>query len=394
MAKTIKIIKTKFFLCLSVFLSLVVVFMWLDRENILVKSAPNDPEVNEMISQARALLKSGELENSLITFEKYAMRGHPVAMYHVGRAYARGWGTKPNLDKARHFFLLAASYSFAYRAETAYELGRLYQRSIGPECNEMAIAWFLKSLEWNHFKAAVQLAIHHEKGLGTPQNMARAIHYYKIAASHGSEQALLKYARVVLTGRYGVKADPEHAYELVNRALDSLIKRARNGSAGSSKQLGRLYRDGELLPLDYEQAKYWLLHAAQLGNTGGMHDYARLMLTISDKPAAHQEALEWLRNAANKGHGGAMNSLGKFHLTQKYGLEKAGALAWFKMGIAASHGAAIEQMAKLYLKGDLVEKNLEAAVKLLEKGVSLGHSGSARLLKRTQKSQTENPKSS
>lgn len=393
MPKIIKIIKTNFFIWLSILLSLVVIVMWLDRESILVKSAPHDPEVNEMISQARALQKKGELENSLVTFEKYAMRGHPVAMYHVGRAYARGWGTKPDLDKARHFFLLAAGYSFAYRAETAFELGRLYQRAIGPECNELAISWFLKSLQWNYFKAAVQLAIHHEKGLGTPQNMARAIHYYKIAASHGSEQALLKYARVVLTGRYGVKADPEHAYTLVNRALDSLLQRARNGSAGSSKQLGRLYRDGELLPLDNEQAKYWLLHAAQLGNTGGMHDYAMLILSISDKPAAHQEALEWLRHAADKAHGGAMNVLGKFHLSEQYGLKKAGAVAWFKMGIDVSHGAAIEQMAKLYLNGDLVEKNIEAAVKLLEKGVSLGHSGSERLLKRTQKSQAEKPKS-
>ena len=240
----------------------------------------------------------------------------------------------------------------------------------------------------------MQLAVHHEKGLGTPQNMAQAIYYYKIAASHGNEQALLKYARVVLTGRYGVTADPEHAYILVNRALDSLLHRARNGSAGSAKQLGRLYRDGELLPLDYEQAKYWLLHAAELGNTGGMHDYARLMLTISEQAADHKEALEWLRRAATKGHGGAMNSLGKFHLTQKYGLEKAGAVAWFKMGIGVSHGAAIEQMAKLYLQGELVAKNIEAALKLLEKGVLLGHSGSERLLKRTQKSLTETPKSS
>lgn len=367
---------------LNLILILIIAFLLSERENIPIENAPHDPEVNEMISQARTLQKKGDLEDALIVFEKYALRGYPVAMFHAAKAYSRGWGTKPDLDKARHYYLLAVQYSFSYRAETAFEIGKLYQRAIGPDCNEIAISWFLRAHGWKHSKASLQLAIHYEKGLGTKQNIRRAIYYYKIAASHGNEQALIKYARITHKGRYGTTANPEKALELIERAIISLSHRARSGSAGAAKQLGRLYRDGELLAKNIELAKYWLLHAAQIGNTGGMHDYAHLLLSISKKKQSNKTALKWLTRAADNGHGGAMNSLGKFHLAEKYELKRDVAVTWFMKGVDASHGGAIEQLAKLYLAGDLVDENLEKAVKLLEKGVSLGHSGSARVLKR------------
>lgn len=384
--------KKYFSILLNLILILIIAFLLSERENMPIKNAPHGHQVNEMISQARSLQKKGDLQGALIVFEKYALRGYPDAMFHAAKAYNRGWGTQPNLDKARHYYLLAVQYSFSYRAETAFEIARLYQRAIGPDCNEMAISWFLKAHEWKYAKASLQLAIHHEKGLGTKKNIHQAIYYYKIAASQGNEQALIKYARIIQKGRYGTPADPEQALMLVERAIISLSHRARAGSAGAAKQLGRLYRDGELIPKDNELAKYWLLNVAQVGNTGGMHDYAHLLLSISDEKQTHKTALKWLTRAANKGHGGAMNSLGKFHLSQKYNLERIGAIHWFNKGVNAAHGGAIEQLAKLYLKGDLVEKNLEKAVELLQKGISQGHSGSARLLKRISKTQSANKK--
>lgn len=385
--------KKYFSILLNLILILIIAFLLSERENISIKNAPHDPEVNEMISQARGLQKKGELDDALIVFEKYALRGYPDAMFHTAKAYSRGWGTRPDLDKARHYYLLAVQYSFSYRAETAFELGRLYQRAIGPDCNEIAIMWFLKAHEWKYSKASLQLAIHHEKGLGTKQDIRQSIYYYKIAASHGNEQALIKYARIIQKGRYGTTADPEQALKLVERAIISLSHRARGGSSGAAKQLGRFYRDGELIPKNNELAKYWLLHAAQIGNTGGMHDYAHLLLSTSDEKQTHKTALKWLTRAAKNGHGGAMNSLGKLHLSKKHDLKRIGAIHWFNKGVDASHGGAIEQLAKLYLKGDLVEKNLEKAVELLEKGASLGHSSSARVLKRIHKTQSANTRS-
>ena len=69
----------------------------------------------------------------------------------------------------------------------------------------------------------------------------------------------------------------EHSI-LVEKAIIALERKSRAGSPSASKQLGRLYRDGELTKQDPIKAKKWLLKSAQLGSVGGMHDYAHLLL--------------------------------------------------------------------------------------------------------------------
>lgn len=141
------------------------------RSEWQAKSAPSDPQVSEAIGQARALQKSGNLRDAFVVFEKHAQAGYPGAMFHVAKAYSRGWGVKPDLKKARYHFLQAVRYSYSYRGETAYELGRLFQRSQGPNCNTVAIEWFKKALHWNYKKASMQLAFHYERGLGVDQDI-------------------------------------------------------------------------------------------------------------------------------------------------------------------------------------------------------------------------------
>lgn len=356
-------------------------------------NAPSDPQVNEAIGQARALQKLGKVGDALIVFEKYANLGYPDALFHTAKAYSRGWGSKPDLNKARDLFLKAVKYNFAYRGETAYELGRLYRRSMGPDCNVVAVEWFQKALLWNYSKASLQLANHYERGLGVEQDIDKAIQYYEISVRAGQEQALIKYARLLVAGRYGIEPNPDRARFLANQAISSLKRKANSGSANAAKQLGRLYRNGKLISIDETKAKKWLLLSAKLGSRGGMHDLAQLILHSSKKHASHVEALDWLRAASKLGHGGAMTALGRFHLKELYGLKRTEALSWFMKGLKAEHGGAMEELAKLYMKGVLVAKNHEEAVRLAQRGALNGHSGSERLLKKLLK-QRKDKKSS
>jgi len=372
--------RTNYFIMICLILILVAVMIILNKSEWNAKNAPNDPQVNEQISQARALQKQGKLDGAIVVFERYALQGYPDAMFHTAKAYSRGWGVAPDLEKARHYYLLAVQYSYSYRGETAYELGRLFQRALGPDCNTVAVEWFKKALNWNYTKAALQLAIHYEKGLGVEQDIDQAIDYYQIAAQAGYEQALMKYARVLVKGRYGVIPDPDRAYDLTSRAVISLERKARGGSASAAKQLGRLYRDGELVPQNQAKAEQWLLQSARLGSTGGMHDLAHMMLDEDNDPEKHTEALDWMRKAADRGHGGAMTAMGRFHLDEKYGLQRPAAVGWFEQGVEAGHGGAFEELARLYAVGDLVPQNTDKAIALAEKGTRSGHLGSERLL--------------
>lgn len=346
-----------------------------------VRSAPVDPVVVEAIKQARGLQKLGKWQAAAATFEHYAHQGYPTAMFHIAKAYGRGWGVSPDLEKSRQMLLRAVQYEFPYRGEAAYELGRLYQRAKGKDCNRIAVEWFMRALEWDYKKAHVHLAMHHERGLGVERDVDQAIVHYRKAALAGYESASIRFARAIQKGRFGMTPDPMRAQYLASRAIDALKKKAVEGSGSAAKMLGRLYRDGEFVEADIKTAERWLRRSSQLGDTGGMHDLANLVLTVSQSDKAHQEALGWLRRAADLGHGGAMTALGRLHLKQEYGLERAEAVAWFKKGTEAGHGGSMEELARLCARGQLVSKDLEGAIKLARKGVALGHAGSKTLLK-------------
>ena len=371
-----------FGLILLAILIVVLFFFFLDKDRVPTLNAPANPMVEEELKQARALQKQGQLVNAFEVFEKYALRGYPDAMFHTAKSYSRGWGVKPDLEKARHFLRLAVQYKFSYRGQSAYELGRIFQRSRGPNCNTVAVGWFIKAMEWDFKKASLQLSKHYELGIGVEQDISEAIYYYEIASRAGYESALLKYAHILLKGRYGVAEDPERAYGMVEQAAASLIRKAKAGSSTSAKQLGRLYQRGQLVPVNLLKARKWFMRAAMMGNRGGMHDLAHAILADAHDAETYTEALIWLQKAADLGHGGAMTAMGRFHLKEQYGLEQNKALYWFNRGIAAEHGGAMQEMAKIHDKGTLGEKNIQEAIRYARMGSNIGHSGSKRTLKK------------
>ncbi|WP_282604566.1 tetratricopeptide repeat protein [Pelagibius sp. Alg239-R121] len=355
-------------------------YMWKETDAV-EKNAPVDPQVTEAIKQARGLQKLGKWQEAATTFERYAHEGYPTAMFHLAKAYSRGWGTERDLEKSRQMLLRAVQYQFPFRGEAAYELGRLYQRSKGKDCSRIAVEWFMRALEWDYRKAHVQLAMHHERGLGVARDVDQAVIHYREAALAGYESASIRFARALQKGRFGMTPDPKRAQFLASKAIEALKDKAANGSGSAAKMLGRLYRDGEFVETNLIVAARWLRHASHLGDAGGMHDLANLMLATDDAAKASQEALGWLHRAADLGHGGAMTALGRLHLKEDHGLRRKDAAAWFKKGVEAGHGGSMEELARLCAKGQLVPKDLEGAIKLARRGTALGHLGSKTLLK-------------
>lgn len=348
------------------------------------KSAPQVAKVKEQLDQARALQKQGKLKESAEIFELFALQGYPDAMFYTAKAYEKGWGVLPNLEKSRAFLLNAVEYNFNYRGESAFQLGRLFQNSAGPNCNTIAVNWFKKALEWNYVKASLSLGTHYEKGLGVEQNLEKAIAYYQIASQEGIAIASLKHARILVSGKFGITKDIEFGRKLVSSAILQLTIEANKGKASAAKTLGRLYRDGNLLALENrednkDKAIYWLRVASDLGNAGAMHDLGHLLIYL-DEDKHHSEAITLFELAAEKGHGGAATALGRIYIEGKYGLKKTDAIKWFNEGVKAGHTGAMKALAILYYEGELIKKDMLKAIELLQKGANKGHSGSKRLL--------------
>lgn len=344
------------------------------------KAPPFDPLVNEQLDQARGLQKLGKWTDAAEIIELYAHQGYPRALFHHAKILSRGWGVKPDVEKARLALLRAVQFKFSLRGEAAFELGRLYQKSAGPDCNRIATEWFLKALGWGYRKAHVQLATHYMRGVGVSQDQRKALYHYEGAAKAGFEAVSLRYARILLKGQHGVERNPAQAHELAGRAIVALKAKAKAGSGSAGKTLGRLHRDGEFVKPSRIRAFYWFRHASHLENPGAMHDLANLLLVKDPKKQGAEEAVGWLTRAADAGHGGAMTMLGRLHLAEKHGLKKAGAVEWFRKGVKVAHAGAMEELARICAEGKLAPKNMAGALKLARRGMALGHTGSKTLL--------------
>lgn len=345
-----------------------------------VRTERIDPTIEEMIKQARGLQKVGRWEAAADILTQLANDGHPVALFHLGRAYKNGWGVEADLEQSRLIFMEAVRYSFAFRGETAYELGRLFQRSSGEDCAAIALQWFMKALAWDYPKAHVQLAKHYERGIGTERDLASAFHHYEQAAIAGYPSSTINYARILLTGRYGVTPDPERARFWAERAIAGLEQKARDGSASSAKTLGRIYRDGEFMETDRTLAKDWFLRSANLGDAGAMHDLAQMLIALSPNEDDVEEALKWLRLAATAEHGGALTALARLHLKEKFELEPEAAVELLERGVAVGHPGAMEELGRLFAEGSYVPQDRSKAIDLARKGSDRGHQGSTSLL--------------
>lgn len=353
------------------------------------KPSPVQASVMKQLTLAKSLQKQGKLVESAKIFEQYAIQGYPDAMFYLAKAYTKGWGVKPDLIKARWHLLNAVEYDFSYRGETAYQLGKLYQKSAGPNCNTIAVEWFKKSIKWNYLKAAVSLGTHYEKGTGVPQDMEKAIYYYEMATHDGIIIAALKHAQIISSGNSGIKRDIEYAANLIKFAVENLELDVGRGKASAAKSLGRLYRDGisnihfpEYTNL--EKSIFWFRRASDLDNIGAKHDLAKLLLLI-DEERHYKEAIILLKTSANSGHGGAATSLGRMHLAEKYNLSKTGSVPWFSKGVNAGHTGAIKELAVIYYQGEIVDRDINLAIELLQKGENKGHLQSIKLLNQYRK---------
>lgn len=352
------------------------------NETLTALYSPIDPKVTEGVRQARSLQKAGKLDEAFLEFERYTKLGHPTAMFHLAKAYTNGWGVKPDLEEARTLLLKAVQYKFDLRGESAYKLGRLYEQAAGEDCQKIAVAWFMKALQWNYQKAHRQLAIHYEQGLGVERDLMQALEHYDLAAKAGFETVSLRLARLLVSGRHGLVIDNARAQLLAERAIRAYEVKASKGSGTSAKVLGRLYRDGEFVTQSNTKALYWFRRASLLGDPGGMHEFALLATTeMDDKKPLVDEALDWLSKAIELHHSGAMTTLGRFHLKEKHGLKKSGAIAWFEKGVNAGHGGSMEELARLKASGKLVKKDVPGALSLARRGTDLGHRGAANFLR-------------
>ncbi len=166
-------------------------------------------------------------------------------------------------------------------------------------------------------------------------------------------------------------------------AVESMRELAENGDIHAQYFMGKLYRDGPLLPPDWVMARYWFDKAAKQGYVAAQ--YALGKLYLSDDASVHDPELgiQWLEYAAYNGNHDASYRLGKEYLKgESVRRDTRKAMDHIYTSAQAGNLHAQYLLGKLLLQGKVVERDKEAGIQWLSQAAEQGHSYAQCLLER------------
>ena len=166
-------------------------------------------------------------------------------------------------------------------------------------------------------------------------------------------------------------------------AVESMRELAESGDAHAQYFMGKLYRDGPLLPPDWVMARYWFDKAAKQGYVAAQ--YALGKLYLSDDASVHDPELgiQWLEYAAYNGNHDASYRLGKEYLKgESVRRDTRKAMDHIYTSAQAGNLHAQYLLGKLLLQGKAVERDKEAGIQWLSQAAEQGHSYAQCLLER------------
>ena len=166
-------------------------------------------------------------------------------------------------------------------------------------------------------------------------------------------------------------------------AAESMRELAESGNAHAHYFMGKLYRDGPLLPPDWVMARYWFDKAAKQGYAAAQ--YALGKLYLSDDASVHDSELgiQWLEHAAYNGNHDASYRLGKEYMRgEAVRKDTRKAMDHIYTSAQAGNPHAQYLLGKLLLQGKMVERDKEEGIQWLSQAAEQGHSYAQCLLER------------
>ncbi len=267
-------------------------------------------------------------EKAFLWTKKAAENGAANAYVGLGVMYCNGQGVVQNYNEAFKWFQKAADNGIAYAC--AY-LGKMYYEGTGVAQNyNEAFKWYQKAADNGAADAYVGLGVMYCKGQGVAKNSNEAFKWFQKAADNGAADAYVGLGVMYCKGQ-GVAKNSNEAFKWFQKAAD-------NGVASAFAYLGDMYYAGDGVAQNYNEALKWYQKAADNGITTGIYYF------LAD-----------------------MFYTGKTGITDYSQAKKYAELA-IKNDTLDIVGHRI--LAKLYMYGYAVEKNIDKAEALIEQALA------------------------
>jgi TPR repeat protein/tetratricopeptide (TPR) repeat protein len=212
-----------------------------------------------------------------------------------------------------------------------------------------------------------KLAERYAKGLGVPQDHARAVEWYRKAADGGYSVAQKALGDCHKEGQ-GVPQDHSQAAEWYRKAADG-------GYTPAQTVLGDCYAEGLGVPQDHAQAVVWYLTAADGGYVVAQKELGDCYAKGLGVPQDHARAAEWYQKAADGGYTVAQTVLGDCYaegrgVTQDH----AQAAEWYRKAANEGYTVAQTELGDCYAEGRGVPQDHARAVEWYRKAADGGYS--------------------
>lgn len=170
---------------------------------------------------------------------------------------------KAKQTKARLDELVVGIHTAAEQgdANSQFQLGQMYEKGTKVRRNEnMARQWYRLAAEQGHVSAQFNLG-----RLMQDKNVAESLKWFLEADSRGHNSAALYLGRIYVGGGVEMLKDVKAAVKWFLKAADPA--RGFHPSAEAQLELGHIYRKGDGVPKDEDQAITWYRRAANQGHS-------------------------------------------------------------------------------------------------------------------------------
>ena len=303
-------------------------------------------------------------EKAFLWTKKAAENGAANAYVGLGVMYCNGQGVVQNYNEAFKWFQKAADNGIAYAC--AY-LGKMYYEGTGVAQNyNEAFKWYQKAADNGAANAYVGLGVMYCNGQGVVQNYNEAFKWFQKAADNGIAYACAYLGKMYYEGT-GVAQNYNEAFKWYQKAAD-------NGAADAYVGLGVMYCKGQGVAKNSNEAFKWFQKAADNGVASAFAYLGDMHYAGDGVAQNYNEALKWYQKAADNGiTTGIYYFLADMFYTGKTGItDYSQAKKYAELAIKNDTLDIVGHriLAKLYMYGYAVEKNIDKAEALIEQALA------------------------
>ena len=310
----------------------------------------------------------GVTRDFMVAKEKYSKgcsQGYTQACVKLGRMYELGKGLSRDYSKANEFYGKACT---AKDGDGCFNLARMYAGGLGVKNSAgVAFAMYNTLCSAGDQRGCYGMATLYETGRGVGQDLDTATTLYEQACKNDYAKSCSQLGSLLINNP--ILSDPESGMSYVKKGCEA-------GDSKGCVELGVLYYDGKVIKQDFNKAKKIFQDTCAEKIGFGCYKLGMMYDKGDGFDVDAKKALSLFREGCDYLDGSSCGRIGHRYLKGGGGVMKSSkeAVRYFEMGCEHGDNRSCREMADFYYAGELIEKNIPAALEMYKQSCDLNSS--------------------